>query len=121
MKTGPSDMGIMGTCAVFVYISQELFLLFDFDKFVLFDLIPSQQFFSHVRTGLPGLNQYLAEDKCLAQGHNAVLTARLKPVTPRFPVKHSTTDLLCSPTLINIFPICYFVVEDILINMQAFS
>ena len=33
----------------------------------LFDLIlnlhPSRQFFSHVRTGLPGLNQYKAEDK----------------------------------------------------------
>ena len=33
---------------------------------------PSQQFFSHVGTGLPGLNQHLAADKCIAQGHNTV-------------------------------------------------
>ena len=26
-------------------------------------LLPSQQFFSHVGTGLPGLNQYLVADK----------------------------------------------------------
>ena len=26
----------------------------------------------------PGLNQYLAEDKCLAQGHNTVPLERLK-------------------------------------------
>ena len=30
----------------------------------MFDsLRPSQHFFSHVRTGFPGLNQYLAEDR----------------------------------------------------------
>ena len=30
----------------------------------MFDsLRPSQQFFSHVRTGYPGLNQYLVEDR----------------------------------------------------------
>ena len=37
-------------------------------KFAFFDLILSipvlsKQFFSHVRTGFPGLNQYLTEDK----------------------------------------------------------
>ena len=41
--------------------------------FVCFDsLLPSQQLFSHVGTGLPGLNQYSAADKQLAQGHNTV-------------------------------------------------
>ena len=33
-------------------------------NFALFDsLRPSQQFFSHVGMGLPGLNQYEGEDK----------------------------------------------------------
>ena len=32
---------------------------------------------------LNGLNQYLAEDKCLAQGQNAVPPVRLKPTTPQ--------------------------------------
>ena len=31
--------------------------------FCFYSLLPSQQFFSHIRTGLPGLNQYYAEDK----------------------------------------------------------
>ena len=35
-----------------------LSMLFAFDS-----LHPSQQFFSHAGTGLPGLNQYLAQDK----------------------------------------------------------
>ena len=34
---------------------------------------------------------------CLAQGHNAVMQVRLEPATPRSSVKHSTTELLCSP------------------------
>ena len=48
-------------------------------------LRPSQQFFSHVRTGLSGLNQYKAADKYLAQGHNTVTPAavRLEPATLR--------------------------------------
>ena len=31
--------------------------------------------------------------KCLAQGNKVVATVRLKPATPRSPVKHSTTEL----------------------------
>ena len=31
--------------------------------YVCYDSYVSQQFFCHVETGLPGLNQYLAEDK----------------------------------------------------------
>ena len=40
--------------------------------FVWFDsLRPSQQFFSDVGKGLPGLNQYYTQRiKCLAKGHN---------------------------------------------------
>ena len=33
---------------------------------------------------------------CLAQAHNAVTPVRLKPVAPQSPVKHSTTEPLCS-------------------------
>ena len=54
-------------------------------------LHPSQQVFSHVWTGLPGLStkQWI---KCLAQGHNTMtpLTVRLKQATFRSPVYHST-------------------------------
>ena len=40
--------------------------------FVFLFLRPSQQFFSHVRTGLPGLNRYLEVDKvsCLRAQHS---------------------------------------------------
>ena len=37
--------------------------------------------------GLPGLNQYLARINVLAQGHNAVTPARLKPLAP-LPLSH---------------------------------
>ena len=59
-------------------------------------------FFSHVGTGLLGLNQYLAEDliKCLAQGHNTVPPVRHKPATSRSRVKHSTTEPLPSSSFI---------------------
>ena len=53
-------------------ISKDLFHLF-VCLFVCFDsLRPSQQFFSHVGTGLPGLNQYLAaaEGPCLRTQHS---------------------------------------------------
>ena len=32
----------------------------------------------------------------LAQGHNIVMPVRLEPAAPRFRVKHSTTEPLCS-------------------------
>ena len=52
-------------------------------------LHPSQQFFTYVETGLPGLNQYLAEDKvsCSRTQHSALV--RLEPTTPQSRVKHS--------------------------------
>ena len=62
----------------------------DSSMFVWFDsLCPSQQFFSHVRTGLPGLSQYYEADK----GQNTVtlLAVMLKPETLISPVKHSTS------------------------------
>ena len=43
------------------------------------------------RKGLTGLNQYLAEIKCLAHGHNAKPPVRLKPATPLSRVKQFTT------------------------------
>ena len=42
--------------------------------------------------------------KCLAQGHKAVLTVRLKPTIPRSWVKHSTTEPLRSHYNSYIFP-----------------
>ena len=64
-----------------------------FVLFVCFDsLHPCQQFFSHVGKGFPGLNQYEAEDKCLAQGHNPVPPLMLKPAIPGSRVKHSMTE-----------------------------
>ena len=62
---------------------------------ILLDLIihPSQQFFSYVGTGIPGLKQGLM---CLAQGHNTVMLVRLEPTTPLSRVKHSTTEPLHS-------------------------
>ena len=45
--------------------------------------------------GLPRLNQYKAVLMCLAQGHDTVM---LELATPRFQVKHSTTELLRSCT-----------------------
>ena len=52
-----------------------------------------QQSFSYKGTGLPGLNQYKARIKVLAQGHNAVTPVRLEPVASRSRVKLSTTEL----------------------------
>ena len=50
--------------------------------------------FSFVLTGLPGLNQFDAEDKkCLAQGHDAVPTVKIEPTTTQFRVKHSTLSM----------------------------
>ena len=51
-------------------------------------LCPSQQFSTHVRTGLPGLNQYYAANKGLAQGHSTVSppAASREPATRRSPV-----------------------------------
>ena len=37
------------------------------------------------------------------QGHNAVMPARLKPTTPRSPVKHSTTEPLHSQYALMLF------------------
>ena len=34
---------------------------------------------------------------CLAQGQNKITQVRLKPTTPRFQNKQSTTEPLCSP------------------------
>ena len=61
---------------------------------VCFDsLQPSQQFFSHVRTGLPGLI------KCLAQGHNI----RTLPGKRSCISKRKLRDRLLSASLINSF------------------
>ena len=62
---------------------------------------PNHQSFSHVGTGLPGLNQYLAWinlscSMSLAQGNNAVWPVRLEPAACRSLVKHSTTEPLRS-------------------------
>ena len=39
----------------------------------------------------------LSQDKCvLLKDHNAVMPVRLEPADPRFRVKHSTTEPLCS-------------------------
>ena len=55
-------------------------------------LCPSQQFFSHVGTGLPGLNRYLEQRiKCFAQRHNTVTppTVKLEPATlPLYQLSH---------------------------------
>ena len=65
-----------------------------------------QQSFSYKRTGLPGLNQYLARINVLAQGHNAVTLVRLKPTAPRSRVKHSTTEPLRSrPVFYDYIPV----------------
>ena len=61
---------------------------------------------SHVGTNFCplGLNQYYAEDKCIAQGYNT-LTPRLKPVTHRSQVQYSTTEpLLSSPIVQKLKP-----------------
>ena len=52
----------------------------------------NQQSFSYEGMGLPRLNQYLARINVLAQGHNAVMPVRLKPMAPQLQVKHSTTE-----------------------------
>ena len=66
-------------------------------RFCLFDsLHPCQQSFSYVETGLPGLNQYLARINVSCSRTNAVTPVRIKPVAPLSPVKHSTTEPLCS-------------------------
>ena len=44
-----------------------------------------------------GWTSFKQRIKCLSQGHNTVLLVRLKPATPQFRVKHSTTEPLCSP------------------------
>ena len=62
-------------------------------------LRPSQQFFSHVGMGPPGLISTKQRIKCLAQGHNAVALVRLEPATPQSPVKHSTSEPLCPSDL----------------------
>ena len=66
-----------------VCVCAYVFNVVQFDKLRLILYIPVNNFFSHVRTGLPGLNQYKAVDKRLAQGHNTVTTAavRLEPAT----------------------------------------
>ena len=57
---------------IVIYLFVCLFVL-NFDS-----LHPSQQFFSHVGTGLPGLNlSTKLRIKCLAQGHKAVPPVRL--------------------------------------------
>ena len=54
---------------------------------------PSQQVFSHDRTGLSVLNHTIKQRiKCLAQRHNEVPTVRLEPATPQSRVQHSTTE-----------------------------
>ena len=78
-----------------VILREMALMVWTYKAFICFDsLHPSQQVFSHVRTGLPGLNQYKVE--YLAQGHNPVPLTRLKPAVPQFLVKHSTrtTELL---------------------------
>ena len=67
-----------------------------YSLFVRFDsLRPSQQFFSYVRTSIPGLNQYLAEYKvsCSRTHYAASFSVRFKPITPPARVKHSITEL----------------------------
>ena len=52
-----------------------------FVLFVWFDsLRPSQQYFSYVGTGLPGMNQTMLGLMCLAQWHDAVTPERLETV-----------------------------------------
>ena len=66
-------------------------------------LSPSQHFFSHVGIGLSGLNQYTKRGLMYhAQGHNAVPSVRLEPVTFLSSVKHSTTELYLLHTLLTI-------------------
>ena len=50
------------------------------------------------RDGSSCVEPVLSKDKCvcLAQGHNAVTPVKLEPAAPRFRVKHSTTEPLCS-------------------------
>ena len=59
------SLQIRETLQYFNFVPENnLFVFFCF-------LCPSQQFFSHVGMGLPGLNQYLKQQiKCLAEGHN---------------------------------------------------
>ena len=59
--------------SMYVARMQLRLLLFCFNS-----LHPSQQFFSHVMTDLPGLKLI----KCLAKGHNAAPPVRLEPTTP---------------------------------------
>ena len=60
--------------------------------FLICYLHPSQQFFSHIGTSLSGLNQYLAKDKVsCSRTHRNFPPVRLKPETPQFQVKYSTS------------------------------
>ena len=65
--------------------------------FVWFDSLHlSQQVFSFVRTGIPGMNQSKQGLMCLAQGHNTLTPVSLQPITPR--LKSSTLPLShCAP------------------------
>ena len=66
--------------------------------YFIWSFTSSQQFFSYVRIGLPGLNQYKQKLMCLAWGQNTVARVRLESATPQSWVKHSTTEPLCSIT-----------------------
>ena len=63
-------------------LSGALWFVFVFVCSFGFDyLCPSQQFFSYVGTGLPGLTGTKQRITYLAQGHSAVPPARLEPTT----------------------------------------
>ena len=61
--------------------------------FCLFDLI---LYIQSTIFQYPGLNQYSASNNVLAEGHNTVMSVRLKPAAPRSRVKHSTIEPLRS-------------------------
>ena len=70
-------------------------------KFIgFYSLRPSQQYFSYVGAGLPGLSQYNEFNEqglmCLAHRYNAVMPVRLEAPTPRSRVKHSINEPLHS-------------------------
>ena len=73
----------------------------------------SQQFFSYVGLGLPGLDQYYASKvlrlMCLAQRHNAVTPVRLEPTTPWSRVKIFTTQPLLSQHFVYLTHTCAFI------------
>ena len=64
---------------------------------LIVSLHPSQQFFIHFGTVLPGLNYTKQRIKCLAQGHNKATPARLKPQP--FNLESSTLPLSCCAPL----------------------